>query len=143
MQEVPVNPNSLVGTKSDRNLSLKQMWPDANISTDTPSPEYIKAIKDIRKQMDNTNDIAATLTQRGNRYGKFTGHAKITQDLKRVMHETNNWKILTDDQKESLEMVAHKIGRILNGDPNYDDSWVDIAGYTKLVADRLTTGKEV
>jgi len=34
-------------------------------------------------------------------------------------------------------MVVHKIARILNGDPNYDDSWVDISGYTKLVADRL------
>jgi hypothetical protein len=34
-------------------------------------------------------------------------------------------------------MVVHKIGRILNGDPHYADSWVDIAGYAKLVADRL------
>jgi hypothetical protein len=35
-------------------------------------------------------------------------------------------------------MIAHKIGRILNGDPNYADSWIDIAGYAQLVADRLT-----
>jgi hypothetical protein len=34
-------------------------------------------------------------------------------------------------------MIAHKIGRILNGDPDYIDSWDDIAGYAKLVADRL------
>jgi hypothetical protein len=34
-------------------------------------------------------------------------------------------------------MVAHKIARIINGDPNYSDSWVDVAGYAKLVADRL------
>ena len=27
--------------------------------------------------------------------------------------------------------------RILNGDPNYHDSWHDIIGYTKLVADEL------
>lgn len=33
-------------------------------------------------------------------------------------------------------MIAHKIGRILNGDPNYRDSWDDIAGYAKLAADR-------
>jgi hypothetical protein len=39
--------------------------------------------------------------------------------------------------REALEMVAHKIGRILNGDPKYHDSWHDIIGYTKLVADRL------
>lgn len=34
-------------------------------------------------------------------------------------------------------MIFHKIARILNGDPNYADSWVDIAGYAKLVADEL------
>lgn len=87
-------------------------------------------------------DIAATLSQRGTRYGPFTGHAQITQELKQTMHNTKNWDRLTADQKESLEMIVHKIGRILNGDPNYDDSWVDIAGYAKLVGDRLTTGKE-
>jgi hypothetical protein len=87
--------------------------------------------------------IDAVLEQRGSRYGKFTGHAKITQDLKDIMHAQANWKILTPDMKESLEMIAHKMGRILNGDPTYDDSWIDIGGYAKLVADRLTTGKEV
>lgn len=87
--------------------------------------------------------IDAVLEQRGNRYGKFTGHAKITQDLKSIMQATSNWSILTPDQKESLEMIMHKVGRILNGDPNYDDSWIDIGGYSKLVADRLTNGKEV
>ncbi len=83
------------------------------------------------------SNIDATLTERGKRYGTFTGHAKITQDLKSLMHTHRGWVGLVDDQKEALEMVAHKIGRILNGDPNYADSWVDIAGYTKLVADRL------
>lgn len=86
---------------------------------------------------DGTNNLSATLTERGARYGVFTGHAKITQDLKYTMRKHVGWSNLMDDQKEALEMVAHKIGRILNGDPNYDDSWVDIAGYAKLVADRL------
>jgi hypothetical protein len=36
-----------------------------------------------------------------------------------------------------MDMIMHKIGRIVNGDPDYADSWVDIAGYAKLVADRL------
>jgi hypothetical protein len=44
---------------------------------------------------------------------------------------------LDADQLEALEMICHKIGRIVNGDPNYADSWIDIAGYAKLVADRL------
>lgn len=84
-----------------------------------------------------TTNIESTLIERGKRYGTFTGHAKITQDLKQVMAHHAGWVALADDQREALEMVAHKIGRILNGDPDYADSWVDIAGYSKLVADRL------
>ena len=81
--------------------------------------------------------IDNTLAERGTRYGAFTGHAEITQGLKDVMFATDNWAGLADDQKEALEMVAHKIGRILNGDPNYIDSWHDIIGYVRLVEQRL------
>lgn len=78
-------------------------------------------------------DTNMILQERGNRYGLFTNHAEITQSLKTVMHQTENWQHLDDAMKESLEMIAHKIGRILNGDPYYDDSWIDIAGYAELV----------
>ena len=81
--------------------------------------------------------ITTILAERGSRYGDFATHALITQNLKDVMKKTPNWGILSPSQKEALEMTAHKIGRILNGDPDYDDSWVDIGGYTKLVADDL------
>jgi len=80
------------------------------------------------------------LDERGIKYGKFINQATIAQDLKYRMtsfNEGRNWHKLTPDQREALEMIAHKIGRILNGDPNYADSWVDIAGYAKLIADRL------
>lgn len=78
-----------------------------------------------------------TLEERGSRYGKFSSHAHITQNIKGAMRDTPNWKTLPDNMKESLEMVAHKIGRILNGDPNYDDSWHDIGGYAKLIEDHI------
>ena len=81
--------------------------------------------------------VDATLADRGARYGKFFDHAKITQNIKRAMQDSPNWNKLDDDQKEALEMTAHKIGRILNGDPNYADSWHDIIGYTRLVEARL------
>ena len=84
-------------------------------------------------------DVTAVLTERGKRYGKFTGHAQITQALKSyiTLALQTRGKVLQDDQQEALDMICHKIGRIVNGDPNYADSWVDIAGYAKLVADRL------
>ena len=91
------------------------------------------------KPAPKATDITATLTERGNRYGTFTGHAGITQDLKTVIaeHLEAREKRLAPDQQESLDMICHKIGRIINGGADYDDSWVDIAGYAKLVADRL------
>lgn len=86
-----------------------------------------------------TTDVTQVLTERGQRYGKFISHATITQRLKDVIKANLAYQVktLTDDQQEALDMICHKIGRIVNGDPNYADSWVDIAGYAKLVADRL------
>lgn len=81
--------------------------------------------------------IDETLAERGNRYGEFAEHARITQNIKKAMQDSPNWKSLPDDMKEALEMIAHKMGRILNGDPTYIDSWHDIIGYTKLVEDLL------
>ena len=85
--------------------------------------------------------IDATLEERGGRYGLFSGHARITWNIKRAMAESPNWGKLTDAQHEALEMIAHKIGRILNGDPDYADSWNDIAGYATLVQ-RIIEGNE-
>ena len=83
------------------------------------------------------NGVDALLAERGSRYGSFPVHAAITQNIKSAMEASPNWAKLAPDQREALEMIAHKIGRILNGDPDYDDSWDDIAGYATLVFKRL------
>lgn len=100
-----------------------------------PSEGKAGCIRDVR--LAQATGIEATLAERGTRYGAFTEHARITQNLKRAMTDSPNWARLGDDKKEALEMVAHKVGRILNGDPDYHDSWHDMIGYTKLVADTL------
>lgn len=97
--------------------------------------------------MTNVDD---TLAERGKRYGDFDSHSAITQTVKAAMmglgygpngcfntSYRTNWNTLSPSQREALEMIAHKIGRILNGDPDYADSWHDIAGYAKLVEDKL------
>ena len=88
--------------------------------------------------------IENTLAERGNRYGDFTDHARICQQLKNTMYNANTdhglqltWEKLSDVQKQALEVIADKIARILSGDPNYADNWHDIQGYAKLVEDRL------
>ena len=85
------------------------------------------------------SEVENTLNERGNRYGSFLGHAQVTQDLKAVIHFhlKERDKSLKVDQQEALDMICHKIGRIINGDADYADSWHDIAGYASLVDKRL------
>ena len=85
--------------------------------------------------------IDSTINKRGERYGKFNEGADIMQSLKNVMRETDGWERLTASQREALEMIQHKIGRVLNGDPTYDDNWRDICGYSQLILDELNGTK--
>ena len=83
--------------------------------------------------------INEILEERGSRYGSFDGHAALTQALKSafVIHSKSMYK-MTPSQREAIDMILHKIGRIGNGDPSYADSWVDIVGYAQLVVGELT-----
>jgi hypothetical protein len=87
------------------------------------------------KQKSST--VAIVLKERGQRYGAFFDHAIIAQSLQDAMRAAPGWLRLAPDQKECFCMLSHKIARVLNGDPNYLDSWVDCAGYIQLVIDRL------
>ena len=84
-------------------------------------------------------EVDVILDERGNNYGTFLDNARVTQRLKAVAHQFagQNNKTFDADQAEALDMIFTKVGRILNGDPNHIDSWIDIAGYATLVADRL------
>ncbi len=83
----------------------------------------------------NIND---TLAEREKTHGSFETHAQISQKLKLVCY-TFSQSELSQDQKEAIDMICHKLARILNGNPNYHDHWHDIAGYATLVANRLDT----
>lgn len=45
--------------------------------------------------------------------------------------------MLTAPQRESLELIATKMGRITSGNPNIQDHWDDISGYAELISKRL------
>lgn len=85
------------------------------------------------------SSVSATLAARGKRYGLFATHAAVSQNLKVFIRNelAARDKELTASQQEAIDMLCHKLGRIINGDPDYADSWHDIAGYAQLVADEL------
>ena len=90
--------------------------------------------EDVGKE---SGGIEEVLEERGKTHGDFCTHAYVTQMIKRVFSTSDNWREMRVTQRESLEMIAHKIGRILSGDPDHKDHWVDIAGYAMLVGKEL------
>jgi len=82
-------------------------------------------------------NISAIIADRQKTHGDFDDHAAATQGIKRAIRAYYSDR-LTTAQIESLDMIAHKIGRILAGDPDFADHWNDIAGYAKLIADRCS-----
>lgn len=85
-----------------------------------------------------TQNITELLAERGKTHGDFADHARATQRLKHVLaseydeRQKRGQLPLTNEQRESLDMIVHKIGRILAGDASFADHWDDIAGYAKL-----------
>lgn len=86
---------------------------------------------------DGSTAISVTLRERDGQYGAFNSCAAAAQKLKAAMGAGYNWPYLDADMREALELIATKIARILNGDPDKSDSWHDIAGYARLVEERL------
>ena len=89
--------------------------------------------------MDEINNV---LEERGSNYGNFHTFSNLSQTLYAVIvkhyNDINKQRgveaQLPSFMAESLRMICHKVARIANGNPYHLDSWVDIAGYSQLVA---------
>ena len=86
-------------------------------------------------------DVTETLDTRGNRYGEYQDVSATSQALKCVLRSGDSWDTMEPYMQESLDLIANKLARIVNGDPFYDDSWHDVGGYAKLVEIELAKGK--
>jgi uncharacterized protein YdhG (YjbR/CyaY superfamily) len=83
--------------------------------------------------------VDKVLDTRADQYGSFMQSSDTVIRIKGIMHNAvaRNAVHLYPDQLQALDMIATKISRIVHGNPNHTDSWIDIAGYATLVADRL------
>lgn len=102
--------------------------------------QAVESLQEAKMEIEMYEDeVDSTLDARAVEYGKFIEGAEVIQMLKRVVQNAlnNRDKTLAHDQAESLDMILHKVGRIINGNPDVIDHWLDIAGYAQLVADRL------
>jgi hypothetical protein len=80
-----------------------------------------------------TSSLENTLNERGQQYGNFSNQAEIAQKLKGVVYAEEGYERLSSAHREALDIILHKISRIINGNPNYVDNWHDIAGYATLI----------
>jgi Domain of unknown function (DUF6378) len=92
---------------------------------------------DTMNDTTKTDPITDLLTERGVAYGPFRDQAATSQALAGHLRATCRYGRLDADMREALELIAMKMSRIVHGNPTHVDSWDDIAGYARLVADRL------
>ena len=81
--------------------------------------------------------IEQTLAERAKTHGHFESHAFIAQNIKIQIQRSHGYSSLDYTQREALDMIAHKMSRLVNGDCYHRDSWHDIMGYAKLIDMRL------
>ena len=87
-------------------------------------------------------EIKDVLKQRGDVHGAFKNNASISQQLKTVVASSMNYCQLSAVQKEALDLICGKISRVLSGNPDFPDHWLDIEGYARLVYNDLPTREE-
>ena len=105
---------------------------------------------DIEQQEAEQNQSAIddTLNERGDRYGRFATQAALSQTLHNTIMKHyfdihgHSTAPLPPYIVEALSMICHKLARVANGDPLYDDNWRDIAGYSQLVLDILNNNEK-
>lgn len=81
-----------------------------------------------------TNPI---LNERELTHGDFNERAEMSQRLKDNLQRGSGYEDTTDCQREALDMICVKLSRIVCGDAQALDHWVDLAGYANLISERL------
>lgn len=88
-------------------------------------------ISEKRIEPDN---VDATLAQRGGRYGLFVDNSKVYVQFMSMVEQSPNYQRLSPAARHALGNIGTKLARLLTGDPDYHDNWLDIAGYATLMA---------
>jgi len=78
------------------------------------------------------SNVETVLQERGNRYGSYSKFAECKEGIQRELTSLPNWHKAPATAKQATLMIVDKIIRAFNGDPNYEDNWIDIQGYAKL-----------
>ena len=82
------------------------------------------------------------LIERQATHGDYKEVARIAQTFRDMMRDTQGWEYMNDTQKEALDSMASKFGRLGSGNPHFRDHWDDVAGYATLASINCDSGTD-
>jgi hypothetical protein len=106
----------------------QQMFEPGMVNNIVKPTRYAPPVKDMPAHLP---DRSASV------YGVFLENATLSQSMKDPLTAHPRYDLLAPDQKEALTVILQKIARLVNGDCNHIDSWIDIEGYARLISARL------
>lgn len=127
-------PSDLVKPYGWQPPDLKQFFQAKQQHTDSHTQDVLQHTdshtQDVLQPADShTQDV---LQQRGSKYGPYSANSSTTQGIMELLMAAPNWKNQPQFNREALHMIAHKMARVVCGDPYHADNFVDIAGYAEL-----------
>lgn len=73
------------------------------------------------------------LAERDKTHGSWERQAQLAQSLKMTIDVAQlPVRTLSKGQREAIDMICVKLSRIVCGNPNEPDHWLDISGYATL-----------
>ena len=80
-------------------------------------------------------DKIEKLLEERSEYGNFCENSIMVQRMKDALRDHNNFKMIPEYEIEAIEMILHKIGRIIGRTERkpLEDSVDDICGYAQLI----------
>lgn len=116
-----------IGIMENKDRILWQRNPSLN--------DQYAEIEEVRQ-----NNIDSILSERQSQYGCYEDVAKTTRDILKALR-IGNYENMPAPHQEALHMIASKMARLVHGDANHLDSWVDIGGYSKLIVNLIEGSK--
>lgn len=82
------------------------------------------------------------LDEREKTHGDYVEVCVLAQNIKKLLRGSKNWAKMPLTHKESVDMIASKLARILSGDFDEEDHWQDVAGYAILIVNQIKKAKQ-
>ena len=100
----------------------------------------------MMKTSKKTISTTQLIRKRAETHGNYRNTAEISSHLMAYLIDKQDYcadqKEFSFVQRDALSNICKKLARIIAGDPNFIDHWVDIAGYAELVVEDLTEKKD-